>query len=127
LFYEIFKSKILEKKYKKYDFMKWLRKTRNKISKETHDMTIDELKEYYRKGSEEYRKRAEEVKEQNTYFKIIVDDYLIKSVIVIFTNKFNSFQWVWDHQEEVYNATRGKNRGELIDYFESIYQYIQEN
>jgi len=120
--------KSLKEKYKKPEpFMKWLRKTRNKISKETHNMTTEELQLYYKKDSEEFRKRAEEVKKQDIYASIIVNDFVIREVLIMFKRKFDSFQWVWDHQEEVYNATRGKIYSELVDYFESIYQYIQNN
>ena len=118
----------LKEKYKKPEkFMKWLRKTRNKISKETHGMTTEELKEYLDKGSKEFHKKNEELKKNDKYFGIILDDHLIHSVYVLYKDKFDTCKWVWDHQEEVYKATRGKDWPELVDYFESIYQYIQNN
>ena len=58
--------------------MKWLRKTRNKISKEIHNLTAEEVGEYYRKGFEESRERAKELRKQNTHFFIICDDYLTR-------------------------------------------------
>ena len=107
--------------------MKWLRKTRNKISKEIHNLNFEERKAYFDKKSDDFDRKNEDLKKQNIYFSTIANDDIIKHVLIIFNEKFDSFQWVWDHQEEVYNATRGKNRRELIDYFESIYQYIQNN
>jgi len=118
----------LKEKYKKPEpFMKWLRKTRNEISRKTHNMTTEELIAYYKKGAEECKESLKEVRENDKYFGIIIDDYVICRVLVLYKRKFDSFQWVWDHQEEVYNATRDKNWNELVDYFESIYQYIQNN
>jgi len=118
----------LKKKYKKPEpFMKWLRRTRNKISKETHNMTTEELNVYFKKGSEEFRKKNEEFKKNDEYFSLIIDNELIRDVYILYKNKFDTCKWIWDHQEEVYNATRDRNRDELIDYFESIYQYIQKN
>ena len=118
----------LKEKYKKPEtFMKWLRKTRNKIAKKTHGMTTKELISYYDKRSEEFNKKNEEFKKQDIYFGVITDDFVIREALILYNRKFDSFQWVWDHQEEVYNATRGKSWNELVDYFESIYQYIQNN
>jgi len=118
----------LKKKYKKVEpFMKWLRRTRNKISKETHNMTTEELNEYYDKRADKFDKKNEKFKKNNKYFSLIIRDKLIHDVYILYKNKFDTSKWIWDHQEEVYNATRGKNRNELIDYFESIYQYIQKN
>ena len=71
--------------------------------------------------------KNEDLKKQNIYFSTITNDDIIKHVLIIFNEKFDSFQWVWDHQEEVYNATHGKSWNELVDYFESIYQHIRGN
>ena len=118
----------LKEKYKKPEpFMKWLRKTRNKISKEIHNLSIEERHAYFKKGSEEFRAKNEELKKNDKYFGLVIENELIRDVYILYKNKFDTCKWVWDHQEEVYNATRGKNRSELVDYFESIYQYIQEN
>ena len=118
----------LKEKYKKpVPFMKWLRKIRNKISKETHGMTAKELNEYYDKRAEKSNNKNEKLEKQDIYFTTMITDYVICRVLVMFKNKFDSFQWVWDHQEEVYKATKDKNWSELVDYFESIYKYIQEN
>jgi len=118
----------LKEKYKKpIPFMKWLRKTRNKISKEIHNLNNEERHIYFKKGAEECRESIKDLKENDIYFSTIVNDDLIKPVLIIFNDMFDSFQWVWDHQEEVYNATRGKSRLELVEYFKSIYQYIQNN
>jgi len=119
--------KSLREKYKKYDFMKWLRKTRNNISKEIHNLNAEEVDAYFDKGAKSFDEKNEELKRQNIYFTTITNDFIIREALVLFNDKFNSFQWVWDHQEEVYNATRGKNWSELVNYFESIYQYIQDN
>ena len=118
----------LKKKYKKPEpFMKWLRRFRNKNAKITYNMTTEELREHYRKRAEKYAKKKEDLDKNDKYFSLIIDDELIRDIYVLYKNKFDTCKWVWDHQEEVYNATRGKNKRELIDYFESIYQYIQEN
>ena len=120
--------KSLKEKYKRPEpFMKWLRKTRNKISKKINNMSSEEVSKYFKDGAEKCKKRSEEVEKQDIYASIIVNDFIIREALIMFKNKFDSFQWVWDHQEDVYNATRGKNWNELIDYFESIYQYIQNN
>jgi len=107
--------------------MKWLRKTRNKISKEIHNLSFEERHIYFKKGSDEFKERAKEIEEKDKYFTIITNDFVIREILIMFKRKFDSFQWVWDHQEEVYNATRDKNWSELVDYFESIYKYIQDN
>ena len=118
----------LKEKYKKPEpFMKWLRKTRNKISKRIHNMSSEELRAYYDKGEENFNKKNEEFKKQNIYFSTVINDFVIREALILYKRKFDSFQWVWDHQEEVYNATRGKDWSELVNYFESIYQYIQDN
>jgi len=118
----------LKEKYKKpIPFMKWLRKTRNKISKEIHNLSAEEVETYFNEGAEEFDKQSEELKKQDIYFSTIINDYVVCRVLALYKEKFDSFQWVWDHQEEVYNATKGKNWNELFDYFESIYQYIQNN
>jgi len=118
----------LKEKYKKPEpFMKWLRKTRNKISKEIHNLNNEERRAYFNKGAKEFDKKSEELEKQDIYFRTIINDFIIREVLIMYKRKFDSFQWVWDHQEEVYNATKGKNWNELFDYFESIYEYIQNN
>jgi len=118
----------LKEKYEKPEpFMKWLRRTRNKISKKIHSMSSEELRAYYDKGAKSFDTKNEEFKKQNIYFSTIINDFVIREALILYKRKFDSFQWVWDHQEEVYNATRGKDWSELVNYFESIYQYIQDN
>ena len=107
--------------------MKWLRKTRNKSSKEIHNLSNEERHSYFKKGAEEFRRKKEDFEKNDKYFSLIIDNELIRNVYIIYKDKFDTCKWVWDHQEEVYNATIGKSRLELIDYFESIYQYIQKN
>ena len=43
-----------------FDSMKWLRKVRAKIYKETKDMTSEEVCEYYRQASERMQKEREQ-------------------------------------------------------------------
>ena len=114
----------LKEKYKKpIPIMKQIMKIKKKVAKNNSRLTSEEK----RRKMEEFDKKNEEFKKQNIYFSTIINDDIIKHVLIIFNEKFDSFQWVWDHQEEVYNATIGKSRLELIDYFESIYQYIQKS
>jgi hypothetical protein len=52
-----------------FDSQKWLRKTRARIRRETEGMTDAEVREYFRKGSEELRaemkRRREELAVEN--------------------------------------------------------------
>ena len=114
----------LKEKYKKpIPIMKQIMKIKKKVAKENRRLTFEEKK----KRDEEADKRLAEIREKDIYFGDIINDFVIREALIVFYDKFNSFQWVWDHQEEVYNATRGKNWSELVNYFESIYQYIQDN
>jgi len=114
----------LKEKYKKpTPIMKQIMKIKKEVAKENHKLTSEEKK----KRDEEADKRLAEIREKDIYFGDITNDFVIREALIVFYDKFDSFGWVWDHQKEVYNATKGKNFSELIDYFESIYQYIQEN
>lgn len=43
---------------KEFDAVKMMREIRNRIDKETEGMSFEQLKQYYKKSSEENRKRT---------------------------------------------------------------------
>ena len=47
-----------------FDVLKWKEETQAEILRETEGMTREEVREYFRKGSEEFRMEREKLKEE---------------------------------------------------------------
>ena len=49
---------------KEFDAVKYMRQERDRVSREINDLTADQRLEYFRKKSEEFRKRLASIKQK---------------------------------------------------------------